>query len=97
VRPDDEKVLPDYLSACLAGTAARTYFLRSAKQTTGIASINMTQLRAAPVSVPPLVVQQRFLELSSSVVAKRQVVESARSADVELFASLQSRAFRGEL
>ncbi|MGL5866780.1 MAG: hypothetical protein ACRCYX_13095 [Dermatophilaceae bacterium] len=97
VRPDEHKVLPEYLSTCLAGANARDYFLRSAKQTTGIASINMTQLRAAPVSVPPITQQLRFLDRIAAVAAKLLTVQRAQAADDELFASLQSRAFRGEL
>lgn len=97
VRPDTQQVLPDYLSACLASTKARTYFLQSAKQTTGIASINMTQLRAAPVAVPPMEAQQCFIQRSAAVIAATSAASRALAADNELFASLQARAFSGRL
>lgn len=97
VRPNDQKVLPDYLSASLASADSRAYFLRSAKQTTGIASINMTQLRAVPVAVAPLAQQRRFVELRATVAGGIITAQRAMEADDELFASLQSRAFRGEL
>jgi type I restriction enzyme S subunit len=38
----------------------KQYFLKCAKQTTGIASINMTQLRSLPVILPPLELQNEF-------------------------------------
>lgn len=97
VRPDTQQVLPDYLSACLASTKARTYFLQSAKQTTGIASINMTQLRAAPVAVPPMEAQQCFIQRSAAVIAATSAASRALAADNGLFALLQARAFSGRL
>lgn len=97
VRPNEQHVLPDYLSAALAGIEARAYFLRSAKQTTGIASINMTQLRATPVSVPPIEHQRAFLERLAALEQRRADLGRLVAAHDELFMSLQSRAFRGEL
>jgi type I restriction enzyme S subunit len=91
------RVLPDYLSAYMADRNARSYFLRSAKQTTGIASINMTQLKALPVAVPPLDMQRKYLEAVRHVAASRAAVQRVGIAHDELFTSLQSRAFRGEL
>ena len=41
---------------------ARDYFLRCAKRTTNLASINMTQLRALPVVLPSMDVQREFVE-----------------------------------
>ena len=40
-------------SAYLASRPAKDYFFRYAKQTTGIASINMTQLRITPIYIRP--------------------------------------------
>jgi type I restriction enzyme S subunit len=68
-----------------------------AKQTTGIASINKTQLSATPVKVPPLELQQTF---ASRVAAVERLKESHRRHLAELdalFASLQHRAFKGEI
>ena len=52
VRLDETRILPRYFSAYLQSPQAKTYFLRAAKQTTGIASINMRQLRGLPTIVP---------------------------------------------
>ncbi len=38
------------------------YFQNAAKQTTNLASINMTQLRNWPVAIPPLAEQRRIVE-----------------------------------
>ena len=60
VRLQTKKILPVFFSEYLQHQKAKRYFLRSAKQTTGIASINMKQLRALPVLVPPLDLQEQF-------------------------------------
>ena len=53
VRTMQDVLEPWYFKAYLGSTEAKRYFLRCAKQTTGIASINKTQLRALPVPLPP--------------------------------------------
>lgn len=96
VRPSED-VVPLYLNWYLASREARSYFLRMAKQTTGIASINKTQLSATPVKLPPLELQQTF---ATRVAAVERLKETHRKHLAELdalFASLQHRAFKGEL
>ena len=58
---------PGFLSHLLASQRGKRYFLRMAKQTTGIASINMTQLRAFPLLEPPRGTQYEFLSRLSCV------------------------------
>ena len=94
---DDVRVLPDYLAGFMASRGARSYFLRCAKQTTGIASINATQLRALPVRVPPIAEQRTYLARTEAVARQRAVVACSQARADGLFGSLQSRAFRGEL
>lgn len=60
VRSDRTRLAPMYLRALAGGTYGKGYFLRVAKRTTGIASINKTQLSAFPVVLPPLDLQQAF-------------------------------------
>ena len=96
-RVRSHSVEPDYLTAFMASRSARSYFLRAAKQTTGIASINMTQLKALPVPVPSGSDQSTFVERMNGVEGQRVAMKRSVAANDELFASLQSRAFRGEL
>lgn len=95
--PEDGGILSEYFAALLGQKETRQYFLRSAKQTTGIASINMTQLRALPIPVPDTTLQRAFLESLAAIRTERDRVARALVADEELFAALQHRAFRGEL
>jgi type I restriction enzyme S subunit len=98
VRVNDETFLaPEYLSAYMASRPARDYFLRSAKQTTGIASINMTQLRGLPVLVPTKEEQRKYLRAISAIRAQKSALVGQSAEISDLFASLQSRAFSGKL
>src|SRR6185312_6918107 len=58
VRVTSTAIDPLFLNWLVGSQRGKRYFLRSAKQTTGIASINMTQLRRFPLLLPPLTVQQ---------------------------------------
>lgn len=62
VRIDKEKILPAFFAEYLQHQKSKRYFLGCAKQTTGIASINMRQLKALPVLLPPLDLQEQFDE-----------------------------------
>ncbi|MFP3041106.1 restriction endonuclease subunit S [Treponema primitia] len=60
VRLNKDQINYQYFSLYLQEAFTKQYFLKAAKQTTGIASINMTQLKALPVFVPPLPLQNAF-------------------------------------
>lgn len=60
VRLVSDMVLPEYLSALLGSSYGKRYFLQAAKQTTGIASINKTQLSEFPVLMPDRALQQQY-------------------------------------
>jgi type I restriction enzyme S subunit len=98
VRITNRNVLDaQFLSWQIASIRGRRYFLRAAKQTTGIATINKTQLSSFPLFLPPIDLQKKF---SSSVtsVASLQGSHSRHLVHLDaLFASLQDRAFKGEL
>ncbi|MHB8797140.1 MAG: restriction endonuclease subunit S [Thermoanaerobaculia bacterium] len=97
VRADDKVIRPVFLSWLVGSARGKKYFLRSAKQTTGIASINMTQLRGFPLLLPPMVLQDAFARRAAAV-DKLKASHRASLAHLDaLFASLQHRAFRGEL
>lgn len=93
VRPDGRQVLSDYLRAVVGSKYGKAYFLRVAKQTTGIASINKTQLGNFPVPVPPMELQERFAALVDRISAAERLLERSASEAQALSRALMSRLF----
>lgn len=77
VRLDEQEVLPSFFAEYLRHQKAKRYFLGCAKQTTGIASINMRQLRALPTLVPPLSLQNQFAAFVERVDQQKQTVQQS--------------------
>jgi type I restriction enzyme S subunit len=93
VRLDQSVLLPAFFASFLRSRFGKNYFLRCSKQTTNLASINMTQLRATPVPLPPLVLQNKFAKLVDRVQRLRAVhIEAIRQAD-HLFKTLLHQCF----
>lgn len=97
VRLTSCELTPLFLSWLVGGPRGKRYFLQAAKQTTGIASINMKQLRSFPLFVPPLELQQNFARRVDEVEKLKAAQRSSLAELDALFATLQHRAFRGEL
>ncbi|MFI1196968.1 restriction endonuclease subunit S [Micromonospora sp. NPDC020750] len=94
---DPRRVNPVYLNYFISSDRGKRYFLRSAKQTTGIASINMVQLRRFPLLLPPIEAQQEFARRVRAVQSLGATHRASLSEMGALFVSLQDRAFRGML
>jgi type I restriction enzyme S subunit len=91
------EIHPVFLNWIVGSPRGKSFFLKSAKQTTGIASINMTQLKSFPLLVPPFRLQAEF---AKRVAAIEQLKDRHSAQLIELdalFAVLQHRAFKGEL
>ncbi|MBL8529212.1 MAG: restriction endonuclease subunit S [Burkholderiales bacterium] len=97
VRLTTARVHPLFLNWLVSSSRGKKYFLRSAKQTTGIASINMTQLRGFPMLIPPVELQRDFATAVAGVNQLKNGISAASRELDSLFASLLHRAFRGEL
>ena len=93
VRLQTERILPVYFSEYLQHQKAKRYFLGCAKQTTGIASINMKQLRALPVLVPPLKLQEQFAAFVEQADKSKVAVQKALDEAQLLFDSLMQKYF----
>lgn len=86
-------VIPDYARAFMQSEAARGYFLRVAKRTTGIASINKTQLGQLPVWVPPLPLQSAFAERASRIESLARHLDAAAAKAEAMAAGLSAELF----
>lgn len=71
------ELLPSFFAEYLQHQKAKRYFLGCAKQTTGIASINMRQLKALPVLTPPLSLQNEFAAFVERVNQQKQAVQQS--------------------
>jgi hypothetical protein len=97
VRVDNNLLLPVYFATYLLTTHARTYFLQASKRTTNLASINLSQLKALSVPIPPLELQEEFAEMVTVFRSVEQTQSTSSNKLDDLFVSLLSRAFSGDL
>lgn len=83
--------MTDYLRDVAGSVYGKAYFLSVAKRTTGIASINKTQLGDFPVPIPPLDIQRRYGETVEAARAVARLAESGTTTAAALMASLMSK------
>jgi type I restriction enzyme S subunit len=62
VRGRSDQLVPEYFATFLQTASARQYFLKAAKKTSNLASINMTQLKNLPLGLPEFHRQIEFRE-----------------------------------
>ncbi len=93
VRLNESLILPAFFEEYLKHQKAKRYFLGCAKQTTGIASINMRQLKALPVLLPPLELQEQFAAFVEQTDKSKVAVHKALDEAQLLFDSLMQKYF----
>ncbi len=90
-------VEPLYVVASLQTAAVKTQILRSAKDAINQSSINQQDVNGIRLNIPRLDLQREFV-LRVAAADKLKAAHRASLAQLDaLFASLQHRAFRGEL
>ena len=62
VRCDQDLLVPEFLVLLMQSRLGRTYFQRTAKQTTNLASTNSSTLKAFPIPLPPVSEQLGILD-----------------------------------
>lgn len=92
VRPQNDALLPEYLSFQTASSYGKIYFLKCAKKTSNLASINSTQVKNFPVLLAPISEQEKLITRIKCVEEKqtqiRQQIEKIQSISAGYFASL---------
>jgi type I restriction enzyme S subunit len=95
-RPDPEKVCPNFLASALRSGDFQAQLKENMAQTTRN-QVPITAQRRLTVNIPSVRLQQAFAG-QVSVIDHAKTAQSAQLAQFNsLFASLQHRAFRGEL
>jgi type I restriction enzyme S subunit len=97
VRTERSMLVPEYLVALLRTPYAKAYFLRAAKRSSNLASINATQVRAFGVPVPPIALQRKFVVLVQHWERTKGRLERAVEEADALFLSLLNDAFSDDL
>ncbi|MCY4155426.1 MAG: restriction endonuclease subunit S [Gammaproteobacteria bacterium] len=93
VRIHDKNVNPVFLNSLIGSSRGKIYFLKSAKQTTGIATINKGQLEKFPLLLPPITLQRQFEEVRKSIRTIECKIKLTDEADKDLFVSLSNHVF----
>lgn len=97
VRPNKERVAPLFLFHYLNNNRVREKFVRPYVTQSTISGINQSNLSKVPVMLPPMALQREFYKRVEAIeVIEKKHVESVTELNA-LFASLQHRAFRGEI
>jgi len=91
----------EFINLYSSSDQAKQYFLSRFKQTTGIATINQTNLRLLPVPIPPIEEQNMIIKLhdqffSNYSVLKKEV-EKMQVLSSKLKQSILKHAFEGKL
>lgn len=94
-------VSSQWLSYYTNSEHGKTYFLNAGKQTVNLASINLTQLKSFPLSIPPLAEQEQIAllveERLSIIDELERTIEKALKQAERQRQSILQRAFTGKL
>ena len=91
-----KKVCTLYLLHFIRSTGCQRWIERQVKGAT-FKEITLTRLRQMPVMLPPVQLQTRFASIVESIEQQKTRLKTHLAELDTLFASLQSRAFNGEL
>ncbi|OQQ30534.1 hypothetical protein A6410_08685 [Prescottella equi] len=88
---------PEYISAFLNSAYGKTVLRGMCKSIVGMANINAREVQSIRMMQPPSKLQEQFADRVNAIEDQKSVQRVALAELDALFASLQSRAFRGEL
>lgn len=96
-RINGQNIKREYLQFIWNSKAVRLQIEALARTTNGTFKVNQTMLERIQIPVPPLPLQQTFATRIASIEALKATHRHALAALDALFASLQQRAFAGQL
>jgi type I restriction enzyme S subunit len=79
IRPDKEKVIPEYLVSYLQSERARSQFLSIARTSAGNYNINTKGVNSVTIYLPNLREQQKIAEILSNVNKKLEIQKKEKS------------------
>lgn len=97
LRTDEEQVLPDYLAAAMNMPGTKRVLRSIAKVAINMANISASDLDRITLAQPPRDRQIAFRDAATAILREEKKLSTSEPHLDALFASLQHRAFRGEL
>jgi type I restriction enzyme S subunit len=94
--PDQHRVLPEYLYQFTRTVKYRSW-VAGAATTVAQPNVNASKYAQLELSLPPMALQRQFVDAVERIRHHRTTLEASAGTLDTLFASLQQRAFRGEL
>ena len=88
---------PEYIGGFMNTPQIKQFLKNKCRSIVGMANINAKEFQAIRIPKPPLELQQRFARIVESVEQQKVRMREHHKELDTLFASLQSRAFKGEL
>jgi type I restriction enzyme, S subunit len=92
-----DKAEPNFIRCLLLTPGGRSLFLKASRRSAVQFNINTKEISALHIPVPPLQMQFNFAKHVHAVERFKETYKASLSELNVLFASLQHRAFRGEL
>ncbi len=94
-RVPSDQLLNEWVELVFNSNIGRDYFAGASKQTTNLASINMTQLRSFPLPIPPLIEQKAILYKLATLSEicrtwRDQLVQARKLASLLAMSSVES-------
>jgi len=96
IRFSGDEVLPPFVSFLLSTPLGQDQILRLQSGSTR-QGLNHEQVRSLKLAVPPIDLQQQFVQAALAMETKRRQQAESRATLGALFQTLLARAFRGEL
>jgi type I restriction enzyme S subunit len=101
VRPNPQRLLPDYLNAYLNSSPGQDQMIQRSRTTSGLFNLSVGRIKTIEVPLPPLAEQRCVVAYLDGLQAKvdalkRMQAETAAQLDA-LLPSLLDRAFKGQL
>lgn len=97
IRFDVAKVSPVFACSYLNSPEGRRHLLRAARTTSGLNTISVSDVRSTPILLPSRELQESYEQKLAEARKLKQPYQASLAELDELFASVQDRAFRGEL
>ena len=97
LRCDRSKASPIYVENFINSPGGRRSLIGTSRTTSGLNTISVSKVGGSEIQLPSLDLQHRFASIAESVERQKASQRAHLTELNTLFASLQSRAFRGDL